>query len=255
LKTALTQAPILAYPNLHSNAAPFVVQTDASAEGLGAVLEQDNCVIAYASRVLTKVKCNYSVIQRECLAVIYALKQFRHYLLGHKFQLVTDHAPLHWLYAQKMEEMLCRWILAMQEFQFDIKYHKGSLNLNADALSRCSKPETPESAAVTITVSSPELLRQLQQQDSVIRQLHQALKASSLCPTDRQWNKSPLHRYKQLWHQLLLVDGVVCCHYALTDTVTVPVLSLSLQPEALQCCHDEQSAVHLGFDKMLHKLR
>jgi len=54
MKTALIQPPILAYPNLHSNVAPFVVQTGASAEGLGAVLEQDNCVIACASRVLTK---------------------------------------------------------------------------------------------------------------------------------------------------------------------------------------------------------
>ena len=50
-----------------------------------------------------------SVIQRECLAVIYALKQFRHYLLGRTFHLVTDHAPLQWLSAQKMEGMLCRW--------------------------------------------------------------------------------------------------------------------------------------------------
>jgi len=139
----------------------------------------------------------------------------------------------------------------MQEFQFDCK---GSLNLNANVLSCCSEPETPESTAVTITVSSPELLHQLQQQDSVIKQLHQALKASNLCPKDRQWSKSPLHHYKQLWHQLLLVDEVVCHKLCPRPTVTGPVLPLSLQPEALQCCHDEPSAGHFGFNKMLHKL-
>ena len=54
LKSAFTQAPILMYPNLSHNASPFVLQTDASAFGLGAVLEQDNHIIAYASRTLTK---------------------------------------------------------------------------------------------------------------------------------------------------------------------------------------------------------
>ena len=89
------------------NASPFVLQTDASAFGLGAVLEQDNHVIAYTSRTLTKCEQNYSVIQKECLAIVYALKQFRHYLLGRKFLLLTDHAPLQWLGSQKMEGMLC----------------------------------------------------------------------------------------------------------------------------------------------------
>lgn len=78
LKEKLLQEPVLGYPNLAQNASPFVVQTDASATGLGAVLEQDGHVIGYASRTLTKSEQNYSVIQKECLAVVYAMKQFRH---------------------------------------------------------------------------------------------------------------------------------------------------------------------------------
>ena len=105
-----------------------MVYTDTSDVGLGAVLEQDNHVIVYASRTLTKAEQNYSVIQKECLAIVYATKQFCHYLLGRQFQLHTDHAPLQWLSAQRMEGLLCRWALALQEYIFTIVYRKGALN-------------------------------------------------------------------------------------------------------------------------------
>ena len=120
LKQKLMQAPILVF---HITASPFVVYTNASSTGVGAVLEQDNHVIVYGSRALTKPEKQYSVIQRECLAVVYVLKQFRHYLLGRSFTLVTDHAPLQWLSAQKMEGLLCCWALALQEYDI-VKVHK-----------------------------------------------------------------------------------------------------------------------------------
>ena len=95
-------------------------------------MEQDSHVISYASRILTKSEKQYSVIQRECLALVYALKQ---YLIERSFNLVTDHAPLQWLSVQKMEGLLCCWTLALQEYDFQIKYHKDIQNGNADALS------------------------------------------------------------------------------------------------------------------------
>ena len=113
LKSMLIQAPILAFPDFTNTAAPFLLQTDASAVGLGAVLEQGGRVIAYASHTLNSAEQQYSTIQKECLAAVFALKQFRHYLLGRSFQLLTDHAPLQWLSAQKVEGLLCRWALAM----------------------------------------------------------------------------------------------------------------------------------------------
>ena len=109
---------VLAYPSFEQNATEFVLQIDASAIALGVVLEQKGHVIAYASRLLTASERNYSVIQRECLAIVFALEQFHHYLLGWPILLNTDHAPLQWLSAQKMEGMLCRWALAMQEYDF-----------------------------------------------------------------------------------------------------------------------------------------
>jgi len=125
LKQKLTESPVLTYP---SSTDQFMLLTDASAT----VLEQGGRVVAYASRTLSNSERNYSVIQRECLAIV----QFRHYLLGRKFQLVTDHAPLQWLSSQKMEGLLARWALATQEFDFTISYHKGVEHGNANALSQ-----------------------------------------------------------------------------------------------------------------------
>ena len=78
--------------------------------------------IAYASRSLTRPERQYSVIERESLAAVFAIKHFRHYLLGRPFIQHTDHQSLQWLTAQKMEGRLCRWALAMQEFDLEIKY-------------------------------------------------------------------------------------------------------------------------------------
>ena len=95
LKYFLTHAPILKYPDFSTSSQSFQLYTDASAIGIGDVVEQSGHVIAYVSRALTGSEKNYynSVIQRECLAVVYALKQFRHYLLGRPFAIVTDHIP------------------------------------------------------------------------------------------------------------------------------------------------------------------
>ena len=83
------------------------------------------------------------MIQCECLAIAFALKQFRHYLLGRPLKLYTDHAPLQWLSAQKMEGMLCRCSLAIQEYDFTIVYRKGSF-LSRRTITPC---------AVTISLS------------------------------------------------------------------------------------------------------
>ena len=158
----------MAYPQFGKNSPPFVLQTDASSVGLGCVLEQNGYVIAYASRALSKAEQQYSVIQKECLAAVFAMKQFRRYLLGRKFQLLTDHSPLQWLSSQKMEGLLCRWALALQEYDFTIKYRKGSLNANADALSRCIHPETSTAATQISGDPFKVTLQEAQQEDPII---------------------------------------------------------------------------------------
>ena len=201
LKAKLVTAPILAYLRFHQDASHFVLKTDASATSLGAVLEQDDHVIAYASRTLNKAEQQYSVIQKECLAAVYAMKQFRHYL-GRPFTLITDHAPLQWLSAQKMEGMLCRWALSMQEYTFTIQHRSGSQNANADALSRRDySPKTITSALTQI--SNSEARQQLveeQRSDPIVNEILHALSRSSEKPTG-------MARSGNLHH---LIDTVSC---------------------------------------------
>ena len=80
---------------------------------------------------------------------MYAFKQFRHFLLGHPFCILTDHAPLQWLSAQENGRYGCHRALALQEYDFQIVYRQGSLNANADALSRLDMAP----CATTLTIS------------------------------------------------------------------------------------------------------
>ena len=130
---------------------------------------------SHVSRALTKSEQKYSVIQIECLALVYALKQFRHYLLGRPFKILTDHAPLQWLSAQKMEGLLARWALAVQEYEFTVHYRRGNENGNADALSRKSYPNTQPIAATSQAPLLTADLREQQFRDPIIQQIHTAL--------------------------------------------------------------------------------
>ena len=104
LKSSLTTAPILGYPSAEEDDV-FLLDTDASNCHIGAVLSQrqggEEKVIAYGSKVLSKSERNYCVTRRELLAVVHFIRQYRHYLLGHKFELRTDHGALAWLFKFK----------------------------------------------------------------------------------------------------------------------------------------------------------
>ncbi|XP_076269006.1 uncharacterized protein LOC143201674 [Rhynchophorus ferrugineus] len=137
-KNILMNDPILQHPDFQK---PFILTTDASNFAIGAVLSQgtigNDLPIAYASRTLSTTECNYSTIEKELLAIVWATKYFRPYLFGRKFSIVTDHKPLQWLFSIKEpNSKLVRWRLKLQEFDFTIHYKKGKQNLNADALSR-----------------------------------------------------------------------------------------------------------------------
>ena len=139
LKELLITAPVLAFPNFSKD---YLLETDASGVGLGAVLAQrreDGAVtpIAYASRTLQKHEQNYGVTELEALGVVWAVKHFRHYLYGSRCDLFTDHQALKSLLnTPHPSGKLARWGLALQEMDLHIHYRPGKTNANADALSR-----------------------------------------------------------------------------------------------------------------------
>lgn len=137
-KTLLMNEPILQYPDFTKS---FNLTCDASNVALGAVLSQGTIgqdrPVAYASRTLNESEQNYSTIEKECLCLVWATKYFRPYLFGRKFNIITDHKPLQWLFSLKdPNSKLLRWRIKLDEFDYNIIYKKGKLNTNADALSR-----------------------------------------------------------------------------------------------------------------------
>ena len=161
LKKALLTEPILRLPDFDQQ---FVVYTDASDHGLGAVLAQEfgdgEAVVAYASRQLSGSERNYSTIQKECLAIVWALQYFHHYLFGRTFVIVTDHRPLKWLQTMKPKSaQMERWMCDLQAYSFEVKHRSGKCNGNADFLSRCPIERKKEEVAVisiTDVMSSQE---------------------------------------------------------------------------------------------------
>lgn len=138
LKEKLVTAPVLIYPDFTK---PFVLTCDASNYAISAILSQGavgkDQPIAFASRTLNKAECNYSVTEKECLAIVYGTKTFRPYLFGRQFTIITDHKPLNWLFNCKDPgSRLVRWRLKLEEYNYEIQYRKGKTNTNADALSR-----------------------------------------------------------------------------------------------------------------------
>lgn len=139
LKAKVITAPVLAYPKA---GAQYILDTDASLDGAGAVLSQvqegEERVVAYYSKTFSPPQRNYCVTRRELLAVILAVGHFRPYLYGQKFKLRTDHASLLWLYKRsEPSHQVARWLEALAEFNFTMEHRPGSKHLNADGMSRC----------------------------------------------------------------------------------------------------------------------
>ena len=137
LKHRLTTSPVLSYPDF---AKPFILDTDASYDGIGAVPSQQHkgkeVVVAYASCTLSKSERKYCVTRKELLAAVKFIQHFCPYLLCNPFVLRTDHGSLTWLQNFKEPEgQLARWIEQLQEYHFEIVHRPGKCHSNADSLS------------------------------------------------------------------------------------------------------------------------
>eukprot|EP00731_Ephydatia_muelleri_P008911 Em0004g1249a len=270
LKKMLTTSPILAYPDFEIE---FTVDCDASGDGLGAVLSQciggGENVISYASRSLTKPEKKYCATRKEMLALVWAVGQFRPYLLGRPFTVRTDHSALQWLYSFKEPEgQVARWLESLAEYEFTVQHRPGKKHTNADALSRVPCQDAPAVNANSIPLDrtdswlsqlSKREIRELQSRDEGIEQVIEWVEHPKTQP--QRCPPSASHVMKSLWAQkkyLEVIDGVLYRRWedagggGLNKCFQL-VIPPSLVPTVLAELHDSPTAGHLGVGKVLEK--
>ena len=278
LKNLLVNAPLLVYPDFTKD---FVLETDASGSGLGAVLaqEQENGLIApiaFASRTLQKHEQNYGVTELEALGAVWAIKHFRPYLYGHTCNLYTDHEALKSLLnTPHPSGKLARWGLAIQELDLHIHYRPGRLNQAADALSRLPVSEenaTPvataqdgegmvsqvsegnstsvataqdgegmESQVSTKTVCMP--LSSRQEQDGDLKRIRDYLLNNELPPDEKKAREIVLQR-----SEFEMVEGVL--YHVEKDKTLRVVPPLQDRRELFESAHGGVFGGHLGSAKV-----
>ncbi|CAM5073805.1 unnamed protein product [Eretmochelys imbricata] len=145
LQATFMSDPVLRVPDFDK---PFLVTTDASEQGVGAVLmqkgpDQELHPVMFLSKKLSERESHWPVSEKECYAIVYTLEKLRPYVWGQRFHLQTDHAELNWLHTTKgNNKKPLWWSLALQDFDFDIQHISGVPYEVADALSRESFPES-----------------------------------------------------------------------------------------------------------------
>eukprot|EP00731_Ephydatia_muelleri_P013103 Em0007g413a len=276
LKESLVTSPVLAYPVFSIG---FVVDTDASGEGLGAVLSQNieghDHVISYASRTLNKAERKYCATRREMLALVWAIQHFRAYLYGKRFTVCTDHSSLKWLQSfHEPEGQVARWLETLSEYDFEVLHRPGKKHTNADSLSRmpCSQCRLPpeednedQGCVLAVTDSwmpswTHEELAAYQRQDPDLKQVIKWLETKTL---PKVFPKNASSHVKALWsqcHHLVMQNKILYRQWedvqgrGLNKTLQL-VLPSSLVPAVLEGLHSSLVGGHMGAKKTLDKVR
>lgn len=276
LRRKLMETPILAYPDYQKS---FILDTDASDVGVGAVLSQvhngEERVVGYFSKMLKTEELKYCVTRKEMLAVIKATKHFRNYLLGKEFLIRTDHASLTWLLRSKVSQgQAGRWLESMSEYIYNIVHRKGLKHSNADGLSRrqcadctqckrhfqVAEADTYQESDETVGAPSAEAefcrlvttqnkMAGLQLDDPDIKPIYQAMQRNTTLTEEmcKQSSKSTKKLAGLADHLLLLPDG--------TLVVRLPVRGrrrqLTVCPSSLrgEIVSEKHQQAHLGFNK------
>lgn len=241
LKSSLTTAPVLTHPDFNER---FYIQCDASMTGVGGVLFQlkqgEEHPIAFMSRKLNAAQRNYSVTELECLAAVLCIKQFRCYVEGMPFTVITDHASLKWLMSQKdLSGRLARWSLKLQSFDFNIEHRKGTANVIPDTLSRALVDEIHPAVSQPIDLTDKEF-----DGDEYKRLRAEVESHKKELPDIELRNRIIYKRMLQSSDQ----DGETCPAWR----VWIPE---GLRCKTIQEAHNPPSAAHGGIDKTLNLVR
>lgn len=191
-----------------------VLAVDASMNALGAVLSQDGHPVMFVSKKLSPTERGYSNIEREALAVVWACKRLKQFLLGKKFEIQTDHRPLLYIFnscsATKTDisPRMLRLSLKMMQFDYDITYIKGCQNVIADSLSRCNFPDS--ASVCTVHFSEPAIYLDRLKEECASDPFLQSLMERII---RGNWSRlSQRERpFKRLAYQLTIDEGVVRC--------------------------------------------
>jgi hypothetical protein len=243
LKQVITSAPVLRSPD---PAKPFVVTTDASGFAVGAELSQEFegqlQPVAFMSKKFSPAERNYPVHEQELLAVIRAIQEWKCYLDGQRFQVITDHKSLTYLQKQPhLSSRQTRWMEFLSQFNFEMQYKPGKSNIVADALSRRNDHNnaTPSSAleinAVREIISS-----------FLYEQLAAAQAKDELCQRVLKGQLSNADRRLRLSTQ----NGIVY-----KDQRLVVTADSKLKTMILQCYHDNPLAGHVGVEKTIDLIK
>lgn len=263
LQSALTGNEVLIFPNFND---VFRLETDASDEGLGAVLSQKRedawRPIAYWSRHLASAERKYSTTEKEALAIVLAVEHFRMYLYGQEFVVVTDHQPLKWLMTIKEPQpRVARWIVRLSEYQFTIEYRPGSVNGNADALSRWPADRVwvkDEDENEEFEVNAIQLVNETngdQELDEDICKIIEWMRESETRP-DKTNAEGELRILWNQWDRLRVVNGQLFRVWRVNDKqVTYQyVVPKHKRMEILKMMHDTSWSGHFGYIKTLGRM-
>jgi hypothetical protein len=251
LKEILISSPLLNHPNFDH---PFIIRTDASDEGIGAVLFQiidgRERVIMYISRTLQLSERKWSIREKEALAIIWSCEQFRPYIIGTRFLVETDHESLKWLMDAKSPARLVRWALRLSEFDFEIRYKKGKENQVADGLSRLPEPNTEaesENLGLENYVLVHELKEELNGYDFALEQRKDNFLRGILRDLFQETNnKKHLEKFE-------IEDSKLV--YRISADRTALVVPEHLVEVILKSYHCDKPLSHIGRDKLYALLK
>lgn len=196
LKFALTSSPVLALPDFSKT---FVVETDASGKGIGAVLMQDKHPLAFISKALGPRQLGMSIYERELLAVVYAIQKWGTYLAHKPFVIRTDQKSIKYLLEQKLNTPFQQvWMSKLMGFDFEIHYKEGVANTAADALSRKPGAELLPLLLDNAQTGLLELIKATWQTDPTLQTLVSELQANPNSHPKFTWFNGELRRKGKL---------------------------------------------------------
>ncbi|GFX28013.1 retrovirus-related Pol polyprotein from transposon opus [Trichonephila clavipes] len=233
----------------------FNLFTDASGVGIGAVLQQNQKPIAFASRTLNKAERNYTVTERECLAVIWALNKFKTYFGTLPVKVITDHAALTKLTNGKnLSSRMIRWALKLSEFNIEWEHRPGVQNVVADLLSR-NPVDSVEGSQISCTalralaINSREQFIKEQREDPELGHIYRYLEN----PDDGSVNATICESWSQ---DFKLINGLLFYAKYFSNLGELRVyIPGSLRKDIMKEFHDLPLAGHLGKRKTYLKLR